>query len=170
MHSKDSQGPIIIDDLGGGSGMGNIHRWDLKMLRLLTSTLVLFVVLLPSVGAEEVPNLVGNWSGVGSGAIYEIRDILPGDPENLSYGNALINLTIEEQNGRMFVGKMIPPEHPDEIETILGVILPNNETFYMVDENGHIEGRLISANEMMVVYREVGPNGMRIALNMLTRA
>lgn len=143
------------------------------MMKILISILVLFALLLPMVGAEEVPNLVGNWTGVGSAAIYEIRDILPGDPTNLTYVEEPVSkftMNITEQNGRKFVGTKFPNIHPEESEAILGAIGFDNETLYMVDENGILDGRLISINEMEIVYRQEGPSGMILAVNKLTRA
>jgi hypothetical protein len=142
------------------------------MTKILISILVLVALLLPPVGAEGVPNLVGNWTGVGSAAIYEIRDILPGDPTNLTYVEESISkftMIITEQMGRRFVGTKFPNVHPEESEALLGVIGPDNETLYMVDENGLLDGRLISTNEMEVVYRQVGPTGMIVAINKFTR-
>jgi hypothetical protein len=130
----------------------------------------LFALLLPLVGAEGVPNLVGNWTGVGSAAIFDARGILPWDSENLTYlEESNFTLNIMEQKGSRFVGVKFPRMYLEESETVLGVISPDNETLYMVDENGQLDGRLISANEMQIVYREVGPNGMVIAINKFTR-
>lgn len=51
-----------------------------------------------------------------------------------------------------------------------GGIASDNETLYMEDENSYFDGKLISANEMELACRQIGPGGMRIALAKYTWA
>jgi hypothetical protein len=46
----------------------------------------------------------------------------------------------------------------------------DDETVYMVDEDGHFDGKLISATEMEMVYREVDPDGMIVFISKYTKA
>jgi hypothetical protein len=126
------------------------------MTKILISILVLFALLLPLVGAEGTPNLVGNWTGVGSAAIFDARHTSPGFRELDLLGR--IKFYLEHNGTERFevCGGEFHSIYLEESETILGVISPDNETLCMVDENGQLEGRLISACEMQIVYREVG--------------
>ncbi len=66
-------------------------------------------------------------------------------------------MTIEEQRGQAFSGKWFRAENPLIVENLFGMITFGNETFYMVDEDGYFDGRIISPTEVEVVYRETSP-------------
>lgn len=131
---------------------------------ILAFAALLFVPSLA--GAEDVPDLVGSWTGDGSVVRLGALDHFPElSSENLTYGDEMsYTLVIEEQNGRRFAGVRFPTENPEISEAVLGVIGFDDETVYMVDEDGHFDGRLISATEMELVYREVDPDGMIVAI------
>lgn len=142
------------------------------MMKILASILVLVALLWVPAGAEEVPDLVGNWTGVHSGLRLGSSDYSPEmSSENLSYRDeGSFTMVIEEQNGRRFAGERFPTEKSEMSEAILGVISFDDETLYMVDEDGYFEGKLISATEMEVVYREVDPDGMIVSIGKYTKA
>ncbi len=123
-------------------------------------------------GAEEVPDLVGNWTSDGSVVRLGALDHFPEmSSDNLTFKDGISQtLVIEEQNGRRFAGLWISNENPEATEAVLGAIGFDDETVYMVDEDGHIDGRLISATEMELVYREVDPDGMIVAISRYTKA
>ena len=136
---------------------------------ILALAALLFVPVLA--GAEEVPDVVGSWAGVGSVVILGSSDHFPElSSEDLTYGDEMsYTLVIEEQNGRRFAGIRFLTEKPDISEAVLGVIGFDDETIYMVDEDGHLDGRLISSTEMELVYREVDPDGMIVAISRYTK-
>ncbi len=144
------------------------------MAKIWASILVLAALLWVPVlaGAEEVPDLVGNWTGNVSVVRLGSLDAVPEmSSENLTYSDGISRpLVIEEQNGRRFAGVWTSTGNPEASEMILGVIGFDNETIYMVDEDGHIDGKLISATEMEVVYREVDPDGMIVTISRYTKA
>jgi hypothetical protein len=123
-------------------------------------------------GAEEVPDLVGNWTSDGSVVRLGALDHFPEmSSDNLTFKDGISQtLVIEEQNGRRFAGLWISNLNPEASEAVLGVIGFDDETVYMVDEDGHIDGRLISATEMELVYREVDPDGMIVSISRYTKA
>jgi len=143
------------------------------MMKIWASILVLFALLWVPVpaGAEEVPDLVGNWTGDGSVVRLGALDHFPEmSSENLTYRDGIARtLIIEEQNGRRFAGMWISNENPEASEAVLGVIGFDDQTIYMVDEDGHFDGKLISATEMEMVYREVDPDGMIVAISKYTK-
>jgi hypothetical protein len=150
-----------------------IARSDEKMIKILASILVLAALLLVPVvaGAEDVPDLVGNWTGVHYGVRLGSSDYSPEtSSEDLSYRDeGYFTLIIEEQNGQRFAGERISNANPENSEAILGVISFDNETVYMVDEDGYFDGKLISATEMELVYREVDPEGMIVSIGRYTK-
>ncbi len=144
------------------------------MMKIWASMLVMASLLWITVpaGAEEVPDLVGNWTGNGSvvrmGALNHFPEM---SSENLTYKDEVSRtLVIEEQKGRRFAGVWISSENPGATEAVLGVIGFDDETLYMVDEDGHFDGRLISDTELELAYREVDPDGMIAAICKYTKA
>ncbi len=130
--------------------------------------MLLFALLWVAVpaGAEEIPDLVGSWTSVVSFVRLGSSDHFPeSSSENLTYGDEInFTLVIEEQNSRRFAGERFLTKNPEMSEAILGVIGFDDETVYMVDEDGQLDGMLISETEMELVYREVDPNGMIVAI------
>lgn len=143
-------------------------------MKKLVSVLAFFVLICTPVWAEEVPDLIGNWTGESAHISIGSPPHNPGiASENMTY-NRSSNTTIviiEEQNDRLFSGKLVHNEGGLQIaETLFGVIGFDNKTIYMVDEDGYHDGRLISPTEMELIYRKAGPENMIIAINRFIKA
>ena len=136
-------------------------------MKRMLPLLVLLAFCAPALATDDVPDLVGNWTGISSGGIiygpsdYTI-DISPGETRFSQGMNR--TLVIEEQRGRSFVGVRFQTDKPENSEVILGVIGFDNQTLYMVDEDGYIDARLLSPTEIEVIYREVDPEGMLVII------
>jgi hypothetical protein len=128
-------------------------------LRILLILALLALISVPA-GAGDPPDLVGNWESKGLvvllGPDYHHSDV---SSQKATYKDAAFNLMIVEQNGQGFYGEFHKTYNPSVVEQIIGVIDIDNEAFYMVDQDGYIDGRLISPTEMELVYREAGPEG-----------
>jgi len=140
-------------------------------MKISIAFLALFALIWTPVWAEEVPDLVGNWTGETLAIRIGSPPHLPGiTSENITYSNATPALIIEEQNGRRFSGKLVHMNvNPPFAEMIFGVISFDNETVYMVDEDGYHDGRLISPTEMELIYRKTSPENMIIGLTRYTK-
>ncbi|MEA1971613.1 MAG: hypothetical protein U9N37_08385 [Thermodesulfobacteriota bacterium] len=139
------------------------------VLRIL-SILAALILFSAPVGAGDFPDLVGNWTSKGlvvlSGPDYH-HSYKPS--KEITYKNAAFTLMIVEQNGRGFYGKFHKKDNPSMVEHIIGVISFDNETLYMVDQDGYLDGRLISPTKMELVYRETDLEGMVIGAYQLTK-
>ncbi len=117
----------------------------------------------------EMPNLVGNWTGVMDSVGWEKNTAwMPN--ETVSYwpkGEEM--LMIMEQNGTMFSGKIVPKLSPRSAEVALGVIGSDNVTINMVDEDGYYYGEMMSPTKMELFYQEVDIEGMAVSAGMFEK-
>lgn len=97
--------------------------------------------------AEEVPNLVGTWSGhIVGGARFGALNHDPAvkDPVFADH-NRQWTLTIEKQDGSGLIGTW---STKTKSEKLVGVIRRDNVTVLLADEDNTFDARLLSANEM----------------------
>ncbi len=116
--------------------------------------LTLLAFLAVGICAAEVPDLVGNWSGSTNGYFEE-------DGSYMLYENGSINLTIAEQNDRLFTGNITYVLNGTEtVKGFAGAIGPDNETLYMAELNeGYDIGTVISDDELELIYLADGESG-----------
>ncbi len=124
---------------------------------------VLLAFLATSVCAAEVPDLVGYWTG--SEDAY--------NAENGSYKlleNLSVSLSIVEQKDRLFTGNVTYTLNETEIvEALGGAIGPDNQTFYIAEsDKGYSIGKIVSDNEIEIIYLEDGESGW-VAIEKLYR-
>ncbi len=139
------------------------------VLRILSILAVLILISIP-VGAGDMPDLVGNWTSEGLVVLSGPDKHHPYEAcKKVTYMDTAFTLMIVEQNGQGFYGRFHKKNDPSIVEQIIGVINFDNETLYMVDQDGHIDGRLISPTKMELVYRESDPEGMIIGVHRLSK-
>ncbi len=144
------------------------------MFKRILSLLMLVTFCAPVLATDDIPDLVGTWTAISGGIIYGPSDytidISHGEISFIvgSQGRAL-TLIIEEQNGRSFAGQRFLTEIPENSEVVIGVIAFDNETLYMVDEDGYIEARLLSPTEIEFIYREVDTAGILVLICKYTK-
>ena len=115
---------------------------------------VLLAVLATGVCAAEVPDLVGDWTG--SEDAY--------NAENGSYKlleNSSVGLSIVEQKDRLFTGNVTYTLNGTEIvEALAGAIGLDDQTFYIAEsDKGYSVGKIISDDEIEIIYLEDGKSG-----------
>ena len=134
------------------------------MMKRILPLLVLLAFSAPALATDEVPDLMGNWTGVAVGIIRGPSDFVRDISAEETRFSPVMNhtLIIEEQKDRRFVGERLRTDKPENSEAIIGVIGFDNQTLYMVDEDGYISARMLSPTEMELVYREVDPEGMLV--------
>jgi len=123
--------------------------------------MLLLALCLPAM-AEDMPDLMGNWSGVMDFVGYD-KNTAWQPNETVSYWPSEgWNLTITEQNGRSFSGMMVPKRSPRSVEVVLGILSADNESITIVDENGYLWGYVKSPTEIELYYQEVGIEAMAV--------
>lgn len=106
---------------------------------------IIYLFLAPNVSlAEEIPNLIGKWSGENK-TFSELKGMKSWDKT--------INIT--EQKDRRFKGSFT---YSDGTKNFFGVIHPDNETITWVASNsrGYNLGKLLGKNKISACYVESG--------------
>lgn len=128
-----------------------------------TIWLVLLVLLAIGSCSAKVPNLVGNWTGLGTGYYAD----------NGSYKmnvNGSISYSITEQKDRLFKGNITYAINGTKyVEGFAGAIGLDNKTLYLAEyDKGYDVGTIISNDEIEFIYIEDGDSGWA-AINKLHR-
>ncbi len=118
---------------------------------------VLLVLLTLGICNAQIPNLVGNWTGIENE--YAATDSSYKLLENLS-----VSYAISEQNGRLFKGNVTYKVNETWVtEAFAGAIGPDNKTLYKAEIfKGYGIGAVISDNEFEMIPLEDGKSGHAI--------
>jgi hypothetical protein len=114
-----------------------------------------------------VPNLLGKWTVVGKGAVLckveasRCKTHHHGDFSNLE---AVADIT--RQQGRILQGVY---KSKYATEKFLATVGYDNKSFFLVDEDGFADGRIIDGNQIQVVYRHTTDLDSVIDLSSWTR-
>jgi hypothetical protein len=117
------------------------------------SVFALLTLIFATIGlsAAEIPNLVGNWTGMYEGYANSGSYIA-------TNGTAAITLEISEQIGRLFTGNL--SESGQVTAAVSGVVALDNKTFYMTEYDGGYDiGTVLSSDTIELLYLEDGENG-----------
>jgi hypothetical protein len=115
------------------------------------TTLVCAGTFSAALAAPVTPNLIGTWTVEGKGAVLckveasRCKTHHHGDFSDL---NAVAQIT--KQQGRVFHGVF---KSKYATEKFVGTLGHDNATMYIVDEDGFTDGKIISPNQIQVVYR-----------------
>ena len=124
--------------------------------------LALYVLLATGICAGQLPDLLGQWTGpttgyVGGNGVYNLVE------------NESVNLSVIEQEGRLFTGNISYVRDGTEFsESIAGAIGLDNATLYVAENRGYGFGKIISENEIEMIYLEDG-EGKVVAVDRLFR-
>jgi hypothetical protein len=123
----------------------------------------LLALLAMGICAAEVPTLVGNWTGSGTGYFAE-------DESYKLSENGSVGYNITEQKGRLFTGNITYVLNGTKyVEGFAGAIGIDNKTLYLAEiGRGYDLGTIISFDEIELMYIEDGESGWA-AINKLHR-
>ena len=133
----------------------------LLILLILLMTGISFV----SADSQEIPNLVGNWSGTCVGYTQ--------DEGYNSFSDLLLFLTITEQKGQVFNGTLFfqkkNKDHYSDSTGFSGAIGPDMKTFYLAEyKKGYSMGSIIDKNTLQYIFLLDGEKGL-VTIDNLTR-
>ena len=125
------------------------------MRRFFVLASVVFAVSTAGAAEPEIPDLKGTWAveiaGVGREKLGETT--YPKlHPEKLGFHEAEFTLVIEKQEGFRFSGFR---QSVRKKETVSGVFGFDNQSLYMVDDDGILIGRLVTPDRMELIYLHV---------------
>ena len=142
-------------------------------MNTMKQIIVMIVVLVFLSGAglcfaeSAIPNMVGAWSVKAEGGV-----LLKGSASGIKthHSGEFSTLTAEavvtKQQGRVLHGIF---KSPKATENFVAVIGPDNKSFYYADEDGIIEGKIVSKDKMEIIYRHVTSSDTVIGVGTWTR-
>jgi hypothetical protein len=119
---------------------------------LLVSQLL---VPLPVAAAPDsgIPNLLGQWSVAGQGAVLcKVQASRCKTHHHGDFDDLKATVQITRQQGRLVHGVYTSKYASESFVAAIG---HDNKSFYLVDEDGFADGRLLDSGRMQVVYRHV---------------
>lgn len=101
--------------------------------------------------AAPVPNLVGRWTVTGKGAVLcKVEASRCKTHHHGDFSDLEATVEITRQQGRLMHGVYRSKFASERFVATLGF---DNRSFFLVDEDGFAEGRLIDGRRLEVVYR-----------------
>lgn len=140
-----------------------------RMIRTVLLALLAAAAVLgswPAQAQEQIIDMRGTWTGWTTvTAVGQHKHTGHNAPEAKFY-DFEITYQIEKQEGRRFVGKKITKKHTEDL---IGVVAFDNKSFYAVDSNGKMVGKINSPSEIETYYLEATPAAMIVSANRLRR-
>jgi hypothetical protein len=116
---------------------------------------------------SSIPNLVGTWTVKAEGAVIAKGK---GPAAKTHHSGEFSTLTAEavvtKQQGRVLRGTFKSSKAAEDFVAAIGA---DNKGFYYADEDGTMEGRIVSKNKLNVIYRHVTAEDTVIAVGTWTR-
>ncbi len=123
------------------------------MKKMTISIVVLAVVLNLGIcfAASDIPNLVGTWSVQAEGAVLFKGKAAGAKTHHKSdFSTLKAEAVVTRQQGRVMHGTFTSLT---ATEKFIAVIAADNRSFYFADEDGFMEGRIVSKDRIEVIYR-----------------
>jgi hypothetical protein len=138
------------------------HRSITKGLSLSAFAIATFAA---AASAQEVPSLVGTWSGtIAGGARFGALNHDPAEKDPVFANRTKVwTLTIEKQDGSGLIGTWSTAA---KSERIVGVILRDNVSVMLADEDNTFDARLVTPNEMEVCALQAGAASIAVCYTM----
>ena len=114
------------------------------MKKFLIITITILIVMTQNISAENIPNLIGMWSGEND-TYSELKGLKTWEK----------NVEITEQTDRRFKGHFT---YSDGTKNFYGIIHPDNVTITWVASNsrGYNIGKILKSNKISACYVESG--------------
>ena len=139
------------------------------MKKIILAGAALLILFVPSLclADPQIPNLVGAWEVKSEGGLM-VKGDQPGkithwEPKQTSL-KAEAHIT--KQNGRVLFGTF---KSSRATENFIAVIGHDNKTFYLADEDGYGDGKIIGNDRIEIIYRHVKPTDSAAAAGVWTR-
>ncbi|MHC1727657.1 MAG: hypothetical protein AB9866_16915 [Syntrophobacteraceae bacterium] len=114
-----------------------------------------------------IPNLVGTWVVKAEGGVL-IKGGTPGAKthHNGEFSTLTAEAVVTRQQGRVLHGTF---KSPKATENFMAVIGNDNKSVYYADEDGLMEGKIVSKDKLDMVYRHVGSSDTVVGVGTWTR-
>ena len=138
----------------------------IRNLSLAFLAMVLTIGSLPALAQEQIFDMPGTWTGQSTIVVAGPNKHTGHNVPETKFYDVSVTYRIDKQEGRRFVGKKISRKHTEDI---IGVISQDNKSFYAVDSNGYMIGKINSPSEIETYYLEAKPPSMVCSANKLRR-
>jgi len=139
-------------------------------MKKIAISVILFALLF-GVGTcfadSDIPNLVGTWTVQAEGGVLmkvEARRAKTHHSGEFSTLNA--EAVVTRQQGRVLYGTFKSHRSAEKFVAVIGM---DNKNFYYADEDGFMEGNIISKDKMNVIYRHVTADDTVVGVGTWTR-
>jgi hypothetical protein len=114
-----------------------------------------------------IPNLVGTWTVKADGAVL-VKGAAPGAKTHQSGEFSALNAeaVVTRQQGRVLHGTFTSPRATENFIAVIGL---DNQSFSYADEDGFMEGKIISKEKIQLVYRHTTPSDTVVGVGTWTR-
>jgi hypothetical protein len=148
--------------------VGSIARLLATRLVLAGGTILVSAgTFSPLLAAPAIPNLVGTWTVEGKGAVLcKVEASRCKTHHHGDFSDLKAVAQITRQEGRVFHGVF---KSKYATEKFVGTLGHDNGTLYMVDEDGFTDGRIVSPNQIQVVYRHTSDLDSVVDIGVWTR-
>lgn len=142
------------------------HRLSAPLALLLSGSVGLLSAL-PAWSLPPVPNLLGRWSVKGKGAeLCKVEASRCKTHHHGEFSDIEATAEITKQQGRLVHGIFRSRYASEKFVATVGY---DNKSFFLVDEDGFAEGRIINLNQIQVVYRHTNDLDAVVDLTTWTR-
>lgn len=152
--------------LGRGS---LLRKGEANMKKVIVGIVLLAFWVGASLSFAEsgIPNLVGTWSVKAEGGVIT-KGGAAGAKTHHSGEFSTINAeaVVTKQQGRVLHGTFTSPK---ATESFIAVISMDNKSFFLADEDGIMEGKIVNKDKINIVYRHVTPTDTVVAVGIWTR-
>ena len=116
---------------------------------------------------SAIPNMVGTWTVKAEGGVIMKGNASgPKTHHTGEFSTLTAEAVVTKQQGRVFHGIF---KSPKATENFVAVIGPDNKRIHYADEDGTMEGRIVSKDKMEVIYRHVSASDAVVGVGTWTR-
>jgi hypothetical protein len=116
---------------------------------------------------SAIPNLVGTWTVKSEGGVFLKSGTAGSKTHHTGEFSTLVGEQIvTKQKGRVLHGIFKCPKATERFIAVIGM---DNKSFYLADEDGTMEGRIVNKDRIEFVYRHVTAADTTIAVGVMTR-
>ncbi len=114
-----------------------------------------------------IPNLVGTWSLKSDGGVIT-KGGAPGAKTHHSgeFSSISGEVVVTKQQGRVLHGTFTTSKATESFIAVIGM---DNKGFFCADEDGSIDGQIVTKDKINIVYRQVTAADTVAAVGTLTR-
>lgn len=139
----------------------------MKQATILTTILVLLLGAGTCSAGSGIPDMVGAWTVKAEGGVLLKGGAAASKTHHSGEFSSLnAEAVVTRQQGRVLRGTFTSPKATEHFVAVIG---PDNKSFHYADEDGMIEGKIVSKDKIEVVYRHVTASDSVVGVGTWTR-